>query len=106
MMAGLLSTGDLAIVAIVFVLLVASGFFALAETALVRTSRQRAQGLRDSGSAKPRQLEALIKLVEHPERFFNPLLLLVLTTQLVSATLVGLLADRWFGAWGCGSARS
>jgi len=104
MMAASFSSGDLVIVIIVFLLLSASGFFALAETALVRTSRQRAQGLRDGGGAKPRQIEALVKLVEHPERFFNPLLLLVLTTQLVSATLVGLLADHWFGAWGVGLA--
>ena len=32
-------------------------------------------------------------MVEHPERFLNPILLLVLICQLVSATLVGVLAE-------------
>ena len=41
----------------------------------------------------------LVRLVEHPERFLNPVLLLVLICQLVSATLVGVLAAQWFGAW-------
>jgi CBS domain containing-hemolysin-like protein len=42
----------------------------------------------------------LVRLVEHPERFLNPILLLVLICQLVSATLVGVLAEQWLGALG------
>jgi CBS domain containing-hemolysin-like protein len=81
----------------VVVLLVASGFFAMAETALVRTSRQRAKALREEGH---RSAAAVGRLVESPDKFLNPLLLLVLVCQLVSATLVGVLAGRVFGTAG------
>ena len=47
-----------------------------------------------------RGAQSLVALVEHPQRFLNPVLLLVLICQLVSATLIGLLADQWFGGWG------
>ncbi|MGZ4706687.1 MAG: hemolysin family protein, partial [Acidimicrobiales bacterium] len=38
--------------------------------------------------------------VAHPERFLNPVLLVVLLCQLVQASLTGILADRLFGGWG------
>ena len=41
-----------------------------------------------------------MRLVQDPEGFLNPVLLLVLISQLVTATLVGILAERWFGAVG------
>jgi putative hemolysin len=41
----------------------------------------------------------LVRLTQHPERWLNPVLLVLLTCQLVTATLVGFLADR-FGPWG------
>ena len=81
----------------VLVLLVLSGFFALAETSLVRMNKSRARSLRDDGR---RGARALVKLAEAPEKFLNPLLLLVLICQLVSATMVGVLAERLFGAAG------
>lgn len=81
----------------VVVLLMASGFFALAETSLVRTSRTRAQSLKDEGR---RGATSLKNLVETPDKFLNPLLLLVLVCQLVSATLVGVLAGRLIGTAG------
>ena len=65
MMAASFSGGDAVMLVVIFLLLCASGFFALAETALVRTSRQRAEGLRQSGEAKARQVDALVGLVEH-----------------------------------------
>ncbi len=86
------STDDY-LLATVVVLLFASGFFALAETSSVRTSRTRAQSLVDEGR---RGAPALARLVESPDRFLNPLLLLVLVCQLVSATLVGVLAGRLY----------
>jgi CBS domain containing-hemolysin-like protein len=43
---------------------------------------------------------SLLRLVQDPEGFLNPVLLLVLISQLVTATLVGILAERWFGAVG------
>jgi len=81
----------------VLVLLTCSGFFALAETSLVRMNKSRARSLRDEGR---RGAKALLKLTDDPQKFLNPLLLLVLICQLVSATMVGVLAGHLFGAAG------
>ena len=81
----------------VVVLLVVSGILALAETSLVRTSRVKARALLDQ---KRRGSRPLVTLVEAPERFLNPVLLLVLVCQLVSATMVGIVADHWIGPLG------
>jgi putative hemolysin len=88
---------DWAMLAVVIVLIAASAGLAMAETSLTRTSRVKALSLEDDGRRGARQL---VRLVEHPEEFLNPVLLLVLVCQLVAATLVGILADRWFGALG------
>ena len=88
---------DWLLVAVIVVLLVFSGLLALAETSLVRTTRVKAKSLFDEHRRGARQL---IRLVDHPERFLNPVLLLVLVCQLVSATLVGVLASAWLGALG------
>ena len=90
-------TVDWALIAVIAVLLGVSGVLALAETSLVSTSRVKAKALLDDRRRGARQL---VRLVEHPEQFLNPVLLLVLVCQLVSATLVGVLAERWFGAVG------
>ena len=82
---------------IVVVLLAISSVLALAETSLVRTSRAKALALEDDRHRGARQL---VRLVEHPETFLNGVLLMVLVCQLVTATLVGLLAEHWFGNWG------
>ena len=97
MMAVEWSTGDTYLGVTVLVLLFLSGFFASAETALVRMNKSRARSLRDEGR---RGGKALVQLAEAPEKFLNPLLLLVLICQLVSATMVGVLAERLFGAAG------
>lgn len=91
------STSDTWITVAVTVLLVASGFFAMAETSLVRMSKSRARSLREQDRRGSR---ALAGLADTPEKFLNPLLLLVLICQLVSATLVGVLAGHLFGAAG------
>jgi len=88
---------DAALLAVIVVLLLGSGVLALAETSLVRTSRVKARALSDQHR---RGARPLARLVEHPERFLNPILLLVLVCQLVSATLVGVLAEQWFGPIG------
>ncbi|MGH9046145.1 MAG: hemolysin family protein [Acidimicrobiales bacterium] len=88
---------DAALLAVIAVLLVGSGVLALAETSLVRTSRVKAKALADQ---RRRGAKPLVGLVERPERFLNPVLLLVLVCQLVSATLVGVLAEQWFGPIG------
>ena len=91
------SVVDGVLLVVVVVLLAVSAVLALAETSLVRMSKAKANALVDDGrrGAKP-----LARLVENPQGFLNPVLLLVLICQLVVATLVGILAARWFGAWG------
>ncbi len=88
---------DLVLTVVVVVLLVASALLALAETALVRMGRAKAKSLADDGK---RGAKVLVRLTEDPQGFLNPVLLLVLICQLVVATLVGILAVRWFGGWG------
>ncbi len=100
-LAATVASGDLVLVAAVVVLLVASGLLAMAETGLVRTSRAKALSLADEGR---RGAKVLVRLTEDPQSFLNPVLLLVLVTQLVVATLVGILAVRWFGPWGVAAA--
>jgi CBS domain containing-hemolysin-like protein len=83
--------------AVILVMLLASVFLALAETALTRMGRAKAQALAEEGRAGAKRL---LQLVEHPERFLNVVLLVVLVCQLVQATLTGILADQLFGPWG------
>ncbi len=92
---------DAVLLVVVAVLLVGSAFLALAETSLVRMSRAKALGLAEEGR---RGAKVLVQLTEDPPSFLNPVLLLVLISQLVVATLVGILAVRWFGAWGVAAA--
>jgi putative hemolysin len=99
---GLLATGhfgttDLILVVVVAILLLGAALLALAETALSRTSKAKALSLRDE---RRRGSGRLVRLVENPQAFLNPILLLVLICQLVTATLVGILAERFFGALG------
>jgi putative hemolysin len=88
---------DAILVVIIIVLLVGSGVLAMAETSLVRMSRIKAKSLVDQKRRGARQLE---RLVENPANFLNPILLLVLICQLVSATLVGIVAEHLFGGLG------
>jgi putative hemolysin len=88
---------DWFLIAAVLILLLASAGLALAETSLVRMSRTKAMALEDDGR---RGAGSLMRLVQDPEGFLNPVLLLVLISQLVTATLVGILAERWFGPVG------
>ncbi|HTZ08746.1 MAG TPA: hemolysin family protein [Acidimicrobiales bacterium] len=92
---------DDAIVVVVVLLLAASAVLAMAETALVRINRAKAMALREE---RRRGSSRLVRLVEHPENFLNSILLVVLVCQLVTATLVGILAERLFGAWGVAAA--
>jgi putative hemolysin len=82
-------------------LLVCSIYLAVAETGLTRMTRAKAQALAEG---HPRSGGKLLGLVARPERFLNPVLLVVLVCQLVQATLVGIVADRLFGPIGIGVA--
>ncbi|HEY7916854.1 MAG TPA: hemolysin family protein [Acidimicrobiales bacterium] len=95
------TTGDLVLLVVVVVLVASSALLALAETSLVRMSRAKALALVDDGR---RGARVLVRLTENPQGFLNPVLLLVLVCQLVVATLVGILASNWFGAWGVAAA--
>jgi CBS domain containing-hemolysin-like protein len=88
---------DAVVLAVVVILLAASAVLALAETSLVRMSRAKAAALVDEGRRGAKVLE---RLTDNPQGFLNPVLLLVLICQLVVATLVGILAQDWFGPWG------
>ncbi len=89
------------LLAVVILLIVASAALALAETSLTRTSRAKAKALVDT---QHRGARALLRLVQDPEGFLAPVLLLVLLSQLVAATLVGVVAAHLFGAWGVAAA--
>jgi CBS domain containing-hemolysin-like protein len=90
-------TEDLILIVVIVVLLVASGVLAMAETSLVRMSRIKARTLVDQ---KKRGARQLFRLIENPANFLNPILLLVLICQLVSASLIGIVAAHLFGALG------
>ncbi|MCU1495062.1 MAG: domain containing protein [Acidimicrobiaceae bacterium] len=101
LLASSLGAADGGVFAAVIVLLGISAVLALAETGLVRMSKARARALAESGR---RGARSLVKLVEDPENFLAPVLLLVLVCQLVAATLVGVEASRLFGALGVAAA--
>jgi putative hemolysin len=88
---------DLVLIAVIVVLLFFSGVLALSETSLTRMNRIRARPLVEEGR---RGASILLRLVEHPERFLNPILLLTLLCQLVAASLIAIVADHLFGALG------
>ena len=85
---------ELVLLAVVGGLILLAGFFAMAETSLTRISRIKAMTLEEEGR---RGAKKLARLVEHPEHFLNPVLLLVLMCHVVASILVGLVFDR-FGA--------
>ena len=77
-------------------LIVLAGFLAMAETSLTRINRVKALTLQEEGR---RGAGLLARLVDHPERFLNPVLLLVLVCHVVASILVGVLFDK-YGAVG------
>jgi CBS domain containing-hemolysin-like protein len=81
----------------ILILLVILVFFAVAEMGLSRMTKPKAQALADSGK---RSGPALVRLVNHPEQWVNPLLLSVNVCQTVQATLTGIVFGRLFGAVG------
>ena len=90
-------SSDTLLIAIVVVLIILSGFLAMAETSLTRMNRARALSLEEEGR---RGAARLVFLVTHPDRFLTPVLLLLLTCHLIAATLIGVLAERGFGGRG------
>jgi CBS domain containing-hemolysin-like protein len=92
-----LATADRWMLAAIAALLVVTMLLAAAETGLARMPRTRAQVLASEGR---RGAARLVELVSHPDQFVNQLLFVLLVCQLVQATLVGIVADRLWGATG------
>src|SRR5690606_23124597 len=87
---------DWLIAAAVALLFLFSILLAVAETALTRVSKAKAMALAETHGKRG---EVLLSLVEHQE-WLNPTLLVVLSSQLIQSTLLGVLASSLFGAWG------
>ncbi len=92
-----MTTTEFVMVAAVVALIAIAAFLAMAETSLTRTNRIKALSLVEE---KRRGANALLRLVEHPEQFLNPVLFLLLLCHLVAATLIGVVAERQLGPWG------
>jgi putative hemolysin len=92
-----MSSADVGSLAAIVVLLGILVVLAVAETSLTRVNRVKVITLVEE---ERRGARALARLIEHPERFLNSILLLVKVCQTVTAILVGFVAGRLFGAIG------
>jgi CBS domain containing-hemolysin-like protein len=92
-----LTTTDLWLLVAIGVLLICSLLLAVAETALVRVPRPRAE---DLAAERRKGADALVELLSRPEQFVTTVVFLLLGCQLVQATLVGIVADRMLGVVG------
>jgi putative hemolysin len=85
---------NVALLAVIGGLLVLAIVLAIAETSLTRISRVKAMALADEGR---RGAGVLATLVEHPERFLNVILLVVLIVQTLQASLATIVGVDLFG---------
>ena len=92
-----LANVDVLMLVIIGVLLIVIIFAAVAEMGLSRMNKPRASSLADKGHKSGK---ALKRLVDHPERWVNPLLLTVNICQTVQTTLTAIVAGHMFGAAG------
>jgi CBS domain containing-hemolysin-like protein len=81
----------------VVALVAMAAFFAAAETALTNIPRVRAVAMAEEDV---KGAEALLRVLDHRERYLNPVLLLVLVCHLVAATIVGIMATSYLGTLG------
>lgn len=81
-----LGSGDFVIALVVVALIAVSAFLSIAETALLRMTRSRAQAMIDDGRWGSRNL---LQLASHPDRFMNHLKLMVLSCLVLEAAIVG-----------------
>jgi putative hemolysin len=94
-----MTTTDWVLVLVIVALFLFSILLALSEMAFSQMSRIRALALEEEGQ---RGAAKLARMLEHPERTINSLLLLVLIAQLTSASLIGVVLERQFGGLGLG----
>lgn len=88
---------DLPLLIGLLVAMVAAVFVAAAEAALLRMPRVRAMSLAAKGGRRSKRLADLV--LDLP-RVLSAILLAALLSQITAATLVGILAERWFGSLG------
>ena len=81
----------------VIVLVAFAALLAAAETAITNVPRAKALALQEDGR---RGAPSLVRLLEHRERYLNPVLLLILICHLMTAGIVGLEAESHFGPLG------
>ena len=92
-----MSNSDWLTLIAIFILLITSAFFAMAETALVRMNRIRAMTLEEEGRRGSKRLATLLL---EPENALNLILLFLLICQLTAGTLVGVLMEGRLGGYG------
>ncbi len=90
------TANDIVALVAVACLIAFGSVMAIAETALTRTSRARAQALFDQGRAGAPQL---LTVVTDYKRYLNSVYLVVLGAQTAQAALTGVVMTR-FGPWG------
>ena len=88
---------NLVMLLVIIVLLFALIFLAIAEMGLSKMTKPRAAAITED---KPRIEPSLTALVDNPEGWINPLLLMVNVCQTVQATLTGIVAGSLFGGVG------
>jgi CBS domain containing-hemolysin-like protein len=91
------SGAEIIILVVVILLVFNASLLALAETSITRMSKHKATVLADEGRRGAREL---VRITNQPERYLNPVLLVVLGSHLAVGTLVGLVAERHFHQWG------
>ncbi len=88
---------DVALLAVVVVLIAITGFLAMAETSLTRVSKVKAVSLVEEGR---RGAQTLLRLVENIDRVLPVVLFSLELCTLVAATLVGVVSEHYLGALG------
>src|SRR3954454_376857 len=82
----------------IILLMLGLGYLAVAETALNRVSKVRAITLAEGQPSKATW--ALVSLLEHPERFITPLLVMITILQTAHASFPTILSIPLFGPIG------
>lgn len=88
------TSADIPLLVALVALLLLAVFLAAAEAALLRITEIRARALAARGG---RRAGRLLHLVERLPQVLNLILLLALLSQIGSATITGILAQRWWG---------
>lgn len=88
---------DLPLLVALAVAFLAAVVLAASETALLRITKVRATTLVEEGRSGARVLE---RLVNDLPKVLSAILLTALLSQITAATIMGILADRWFGSLG------